>query len=96
MVLPEGVYQPRHLQDSDYYHCVEDCFKTFVQVYDENYSRQYGFWRPYIKQVIYRYLDCGDLHDGFACVTWKYSGHEYLLIFIHKGCYFPVILKPPF
>jgi len=28
-----------------------------VQVYDEHFSRQYGFWRPYIEQVIYRYLD---------------------------------------
>jgi len=33
---------------------------------DEHFSRQYGFWRPYVEQVIYRYLDCGDLHNGFA------------------------------
>jgi hypothetical protein len=41
-------------------------FQTFVGIYDEHFSRQYGFWRPYIEQVIYRYLDCGDLHNGFA------------------------------
>jgi len=29
--------------------------------YDEYFSRQYGFWQPYVKQVIYRYLDCGEL-----------------------------------
>jgi len=28
--------------------------------------RQYGFWRPYVPQVLYRYLDCGDIHNGFA------------------------------
>jgi hypothetical protein len=28
-----------------------------IQVYDEHFSRQYGFWRLYIEQVIYRYLD---------------------------------------
>ncbi len=26
-------------------------------------SRQYGFWRPYVEQVIYRYLDCGNLPE---------------------------------
>jgi hypothetical protein len=39
-------------RDSDYYHCAEDCFKTFFQVYDEQFSRQYGFWRPYIEQAV--------------------------------------------
>jgi hypothetical protein len=47
---------------------VEDYFETFVRIYDEHFSRQYGFWRPYVEQVIYRYLDCGDLHNGFARV----------------------------
>jgi hypothetical protein len=35
----------------------------FIQIYDENFSRQYGFWRPYVEQVIYRYLDCGNLPE---------------------------------
>ncbi len=42
---------------SDYYRCVEDYFETFIRVYEEYFSRLYGFWRPYIEQVIYRYLD---------------------------------------
>ncbi|MDP3097207.1 MAG: hypothetical protein Q8M86_04615 [Syntrophales bacterium] len=46
-----------------------------VYVYDEHFSRQYGFWRPYVEQVIYRYLDCGDLHNGFARVKRKNCGH---------------------
>ena len=66
MSLPATVYRPRNPQASDYYRCVDDYFETFVQIYDEHFSRQYGFWRPYIEQVIYRYLDCGDLHNGFA------------------------------
>src|SRR5664280_1176881 len=80
MSLPAAVYLPRHPQDSDYYRCVEDYFETFVQIYDEQFSRQYGFWRPYIEQVIYCYLDCGNLHNGFARVKCKDCGHEYLLI----------------
>ena len=68
MPLPAAVYQPRRPQDSDYYRCVEDYFETFVGIYDEHFSRQYGFWRPYLQQVIYRYLDCGNLQHGFARV----------------------------
>ena len=45
--------------------------ETFVENYDEHVSRQYGVWRPYLQQVIYRYLDCGDLHNGFAHVKCK-------------------------
>ena len=66
MALPAASYHPRRPQDSDYYRCVEDYFETFVQSYDEHFSKQYGFWRPYVEKVIYRYLDCGDLRHGFA------------------------------
>ena len=84
MSLPAAVYRHRNPQLSDYYHCVEDYFETFVGIYDEHFSRQYGFWRPYIEQVIYRYLDCGDLHNGLARVKCKDCGHEYLLAFSCK------------
>ena len=29
------------------------------QVYGERFATRYGFLRPYVKQVIYRFLDCG-------------------------------------
>jgi hypothetical protein len=29
--------------------------ETFEQVYDEHFSKQYGFFRPYVRKVIYRY-----------------------------------------
>jgi hypothetical protein len=66
MAASAAVYRPRNPQSSDYYRCVEDYFETFIGIYDEYFSRQYGFWRPYIEQVIYRYLDYGNLHNGFA------------------------------
>jgi len=34
--------------------------------------------------VIYKYLDCGDLHMGFARVRCENCGHEYLLAFSCK------------
>ena len=53
--MPESVYQPRRPQSSPYYRCVEDNFETLEQVYDERFAKQYGFFRPYVRQVIYRY-----------------------------------------
>ncbi|MDD5414834.1 MAG: transposase, partial [Smithellaceae bacterium] len=88
MAVPAAVYRPRNPQATDYYRCVEDCFEAFVRLYDERFSRQYGFWRPYVEQVIHRYLDCGDPHNGFARVKCKDCGHEYLLAFSCKRRHF--------
>ena len=37
-----------------------------LQIYDDHFSQHYGFWRPYIEQVVYRYLDCGNIYNGFC------------------------------
>ncbi|MCX5846320.1 MAG: hypothetical protein NTW12_08185 [Deltaproteobacteria bacterium] len=93
MAAPAAVYRPRNPQSSDYYRCVEDYLETFAHIYDEHFSREYGFWRPYVEQVIYRYLDCGDLHNDFARVMCKDCGQEYLLalgeIQIHSSHFTP-------
>lgn len=52
MTLTAKEYRPRRPQDSDYYSCVEDYFEPFMQIYDDRFSRDYGFWRPYIEKVI--------------------------------------------
>ena len=88
MTLTANQYRPRRPQDSDYYSCVEDYVESFVQIYDDRFSRDYGFWRPYIEKVIYRYLDCGDLQHGFARVRCNDCGHEYLLAFSCKRRHF--------
>ena len=88
MTLMAKEYRPRRPQDSDYYSCVEDYFESFVQIYDDRFSRDYGFWRPYIEKVICRYLDCGDLRHGFARVRCNDCGHEYLLAFSCKRRHF--------
>ena len=38
--------------------------------------------------MIYRYLDCGDLHGGFARVKCKDCGHEFLRAFSCKRRHF--------
>ena len=87
MSAPAAVYRPRSPQSSDYYRCVEDHLETFVQVYEERFERRYGFWRPYLRKVIDRYLECGDLHHGFARVKCRDCQHEYLLAFSCRSYY---------
>jgi len=60
-------YRPRKPQDSKYYQCVEAHFEGFEQIYDERFTAKYGFFRPYVKQVIYRYLD-HDQDEWIPCV----------------------------
>jgi hypothetical protein len=60
----------------------------FEQVYEERFERAYGFYRPYLRSVIYRYLDCGVLRNGFARVRCGECGHEYLLAFSCKRRHF--------
>ncbi len=67
---------------------IEDHFEELEQVYDDRFAKQYGFFRPYVRQVIYRYLDCGILHNGFARVKCGDCGHEYLLAYSCKRRHF--------
>jgi ribosomal protein S27E len=81
-----GIQKESSVVIHESFHC---CFyDIFVQIYDAHYSRHYGFWRPYLEKVIYRYLDCGDPHNGFARVKCKDCGHEYLLAFSCKRRHF--------
>jgi len=66
--MPEvcPVYRPRNAHLTSYYQCVSDHFETFEQVYEQRFQKRYGFWRPYLREVIMRYLECGHLHNGFA------------------------------
>lgn len=90
MLPAEGldVYRPRNPRASAYYRCVESHFEELEQIWDDRYASRFGFWRPYVTKVIYRYLDCSDLHMGFARVRCTDCGHEYLLPFSCKRRHF--------
>ena len=63
---PAGVYEPRDPRASSLHALVEDYYDEFERVYDDRYQQQYGRWRPVIGEVLRKYLECGDLHRGFA------------------------------
>jgi DNA-directed RNA polymerase subunit RPC12/RpoP len=85
---PKAIYHQRDPQDTPFCLCVEEHFEAFEQFYDERFERQYRFFRPYVRQVIYRYLDCGVLENGFARVRCDDCGHEYLMAFSCKRRHF--------
>ncbi len=89
------VYKPRNPRASDYFRCTEAHYEELEMAWDDRYERRYGFWRPYVKDVILRYLDCGDLHCGFARVKCLDCNHEYLLPFSCKRRHFCPACHPP-
>jgi hypothetical protein len=93
-VVP-NVYRLRNPQNSDYFQCVQDNFEELQSVWDDRFASRYGYWRPYVMDVIYRYLECGDLHCGFARVRCDHCGHEYLPAYSCKRRHFapPAIKK---
>lgn len=66
MAVSSAVYRPRNPQVTDDDRCVQGHLEMFIQIYEERFERTYGFFRPCLQKVIDRYLDCGDLHNGFA------------------------------
>ena len=47
------VYRPRNPKASAYYRCVEDHFEQLETVWDDRYQGRFGFWRPYVTNVIF-------------------------------------------
>lgn len=79
MPLPAAVHRPGNSHGSDDYRCVEDYFETFVRIYDDPFSRPYGFRRPYPEKVICRRLDCGNLHNGLARLKCSFEKEGFLV-----------------
>ena len=74
-------YRRRKPEYSPYYQCIEDYYEQFKRSYDRNFSQKYGYLRSHIEKVIYQYLDCGILHNGFARIKCRACGHERFLAF---------------
>jgi len=74
-------YRRRKPQYSPYYQCIEDNYEEFEKVYDIKYQEKFGYFRQVISKVIYQYLDCGILANGFARVRclWR-APHKHLYV----------------
>ena len=83
-----GVYRARKHTASPLWQCINSHFDDFLLTYPDKYEHKLGFLRPVIPKVVMKFLDCGDLVQGFARVRCKHCGHEYLLAFSCKGRWF--------
>jgi len=88
LLCTNNVYTQRNPRKSQYYKCVEIHFEELENIWEEKYQYNYGYWRNHITNVIYKYLDCGDLHLGFARMKCKDCNNEYLLPFSCKKRHF--------
>ena len=76
-----GVYRPRHPERTVLYRVLFHYFDRFLTEYEHRFEKEYGFLRPIIKEVVERYLDCGNPHCGFARIRCPDCGEERLLMF---------------
>lgn len=82
------VYEQRKPITSQFYKCVEDHFELLENIWEDCYQSLYGYFRPNVMKVIYKYLDCGDLHKGFARVKCSDCNYEFLVAFSCKCRHF--------
>jgi ribosomal protein S27E len=68
-----GVYRPRHPERTVLY-----------RVLFHHFGRTYGYFRPIVKEVVERYLDCGNPKCGFARIRCPDCHTEQLLTFFCK------------
>jgi hypothetical protein len=62
---------------TSHYPCVQDHFETIGQLYPERFEKHFGFWRPYLKEVMIRYLAAvpePDACPGAIAATQMFKG----------------------
>ena len=63
-----GFYRPRHPERTVLYRVLFHHFDRFLTEYESRFEREYGFFRPIVKEVVERYLDCGNKTLKFESV----------------------------
>ena len=76
-----GVYRPQHPERTVLYRVLFHYFDRFLTEYESRFEREYGYFRPIIKDVVERYLDCGNPRCGFARIRCPDCRQERLVMF---------------
>lgn len=88
--LPQSVhiYRPRKPQLTPFYQCVQDYWEVLEDLWEERFQKRFGFLKPHLRQIMIKYLECGDLHAGFARARCDDCGHAFLIGFSCKCRHF--------
>jgi ribosomal protein S27E len=76
-----GVYRPRHPEGTVLYRVLFHHFDRFLTEYESRFEREYGFFRPIVREVVEKYLDCGNPRSGFARIRCPDCAEERLVMF---------------
>ena len=79
-----GIYRPRRPERTVLYRVLFHHFERFLAEYEERFEKAYGYLRPIVKEVVERYLDCGNPRCGFARIRCPCCRAEHLLMFSCK------------
>lgn len=79
-----GIYRPRHPEKIVLCRLFFHYFEQFVSEYEHRFEREYGYFRPVVKEVVGKYLDCGNPKCSFARIKCGECGAEDLLTFSCK------------
>jgi len=52
-------------------------FERFVTKDESRFEREHGFFRPIVKEVVERYLDCGNPRCGFVRIRCPDLGADF-------------------
>jgi hypothetical protein len=80
-----GVYRPRDPSATALYNLLESLYERVKGIWEDVFEQRYGFWRSFVEQAVFRYLDCGIFERGFARVRCRRCAAEYLVAFSCKG-----------
>jgi len=59
-------------------------FERFLADYERCFEKEYGFFRPIVKEVVERYLNCANPRSGVARIRCPNCQAEHLLMFSCK------------
>jgi len=79
-----GIYRPRHPERTVLYRVLFHNFDRFLTAYESRFEKEYGHFRPVVREVVERYLDCGNPRSGFARIRCPDCHSEQLLTFSCK------------
>ncbi len=60
------IYRQRNPKTTSLWKLLNSHFDEFEACYETLFQKEYGFYRLVIPHVVRKYLECGDLHQGFG------------------------------
>ena len=82
-------YRPRSPKLSPLYQLAEDYNEQLELSYKLKYQSYYGFYRTIVRDVLFRFLDCGNLRNGFRTARCDNCGVNHILPYSCKKSFCP-------